>query len=42
MAQFPALPGFQHAMTSFVLPLTVVTLAILAAVAFRPQKAPVR
>ena len=34
-----ALPGFEHAMTYFVLPLTFVTLAVLAAKAFRRQRA---
>ncbi len=42
VAQSAALPGFQHAMTYFVLPLTAITLAVLAAKAFRRQRAPVR
>ena len=41
-AQSAALPTLQHAMTYFVLPLTVVTLAVLAARAFRRQRAPAR
>ena len=41
-AQSAALPGFQHAMTYFVLPLTVVTLLVLSAKAFRRQKSPAR
>jgi cation:H+ antiporter len=41
-AQSAALPGFEHAMTYFVLPLTCVTLAVLTARAFRRQRAPAR
>jgi len=41
-AQSAALPTLQHAMTFFVLPLTVVTLLVLSVRAFRLQRPPVR